>query len=512
MEKKIVTNPPKGIEGQTIELEFVGNLDIAIQKMKRNAFLELEDTQILQLKCCLLFLCGMPFSKISEQLSVSKGTISRYLNDTLLEGLLSFEYRILLQMNRFRLQPENKNEKMKRAVQVFIEQNGDYQKTAELTGFSDRTLSRYFSDSKLPEILESETLYQQFMDVKNSHISEIKSQAAISNIKQQSLKSLIAVLNPNGIVEKRYLALCNAMLIEGIEDIKGLMEYTGMSKANIESYLLDVSKSAGLFPQPVLEVFTLKALQIRAGKENEFLLEEFERNIISLYQAGRYSYEEISEIVGIKNSRIIADIINEKAKQLLTAEEYVELQRYKAAVSLLLQAPAQNKCLIKDPKMISIVKPELVFVSPLEFQILATLVQFLNIYENIRFEDPKGPLNIMEANLLVHLPILKTLLNEEYYKKVDTILYVEKLLFGNQLQLKYEYIMKVVKGFFLNNLNIEETAIKEEIPIEVLIRVLQSNFVEMNYGNIISEYINQAIRKYQTQNQKGKSEKTYVYR
>lgn len=162
--------------------------------------------------------------------------------------------------------------------------------------------------------------------------------------------------------------------------------------------------------------------------------------------------------------------------------------------------------------MISIVKPELVFVSPLEFQILATLVQFLNIYENIRFEDPKGPLNIMEANLLVHLPILKTLLNEEYYKKVDTILYVEKLLFGNQLQLKYEYIMKVVKGFFLNNLNIEETAIKEEIPIEVLIRVLQSNFVEMNYGNIISEYINQAIRKYQTQNQKGKSEKTYVYR
>ena len=53
MEKKIVTNPPKGIEGQTIELEFVGNLDIAIQKMKRNAFLELEDTQILQLKCCL---------------------------------------------------------------------------------------------------------------------------------------------------------------------------------------------------------------------------------------------------------------------------------------------------------------------------------------------------------------------------------------------------------------------------------------------------------------------------
>jgi len=511
MEKKMTLEKvPKGIEGTTIELEFVGNLDIAIEKMKWNAFCELDDSQISQLKCCLLFLCGMPFSKISEKLGLSKGTISRYLNDNLLEGLLSFEYRVLFHMNKNRLQPENKNSKIKRAVKVFIEQKGNYQKTSEITGFSDRTLSRYFSDSKLPEILESEQLYLEFCRVKDSHTSEIKRKAAISNIQQQSIRSLIAMLEPHGIIEKRYLSLCKAMLIEQINDIQGLIAYTGMSKKNIESYLLDVSKSEDFFPEPVLNQFQQMAFQITTDENDELLLDEYERAIIETYMSGRYSYGDMSEIFDLRNEKLIADIIGNKSKKLLSAEEYVALQNHKTEVAPLLQLPNANKYLIKNGKMISIVKPEFVFVESYDFQILTVLVNFLTIYENIQYSNPKEPLNIMETYLIANMSNFERLLTKEAYADLKQYLFVEKLLFGNELQKKYQYIILAVRQFFMNNFDLEKTAIDLNLKVESLIRVLQNEFVQMNYGQIIYEYVNQAIENYRCFNRKNKPKKIYV--
>lgn len=510
MGKIVLEKVPEGIEGKTIELEFIGNLDIAIEKMKWNTFCELDDSQISQLKCCLLFLCGMPFSKISERLNLSKGTISKYLNDNLLEGLLSFEYRILFHMNKNRLQPENKNSKIRRAVKIFIEQNGNYQKTSEITGFSDRTLSRYFSEPNLLEILRSERLYLEFCQVKNQHTSEIKSKAAISNIQQQSIRGLILMLEPNGIIEKRYLLLCQAMLLEQINDIKALMRYTGMSKKNIESYLLDTSRCEGFFPEPVLNAFQQKAFEITVDNSNHFLLDDYERLIIETYMSGRYSYEDISQMFELTKKDLVGNIIRNKAKKLLSAEEYVALQKHKDEVSLLLQAPVGNKCLIKEGKMISIVKPELIFVSPSDFQILSILVKFLIIYENIRYRDPEESLSIMEKNLIANMSNFKRLLTEKAYADLDCYLFIEKLLFGNELQKKYQYIILVVRRFFMNNLDIEKTAIDLELPVESLIRILQNEFVEMNYGQIIFEYIKKSIEEYRSSNQSKSHKKVYV--
>lgn len=510
MAKIVLEGTPKGIEGKTIELEFIGNLDVAIEKMKWNTFCELDDSQILQLKCCLLFLCGMPFSKISEKLNLSKGTISRYLNDNLLEGLLSFEYRILFCMNKSRLQPENKNSKIKRAVKVFIEQNGNYQKTSEITGFSDRTLSRYFSDPKLSEILESEHLYLEFCQVKNLHTSEIKSKAAISNAHQQSIRGLILSLEPNGIIEKRYLLLCKAMLIEQMSDIEALMKYTGMSKKNIESYLLDTSKSGGFFPEPILNEFQQKAFEITSDNGDHLLLDDYEKSIIEIYMSGRYSYEDVSQIFDVTNGDLIGDIIRNKSKKLLSAEEYVALQNHKAEVTPLLQAPTTNKRLIKDGKMISIVKPELVFVSPYDFQILTILVRFLITYENIRYHDPEEPLNTMETYLIANMSNFERLLTKESYVNLERYLSIEKLLFGNELQKKYQYIIAVVRNFFMNNLDLEKTANDLDLKVESLIRILQNEFVEMNYGQIISEYVKKSIEDYRCFNKNKNCKKIYV--
>lgn len=503
MEKNVVLKKaPKGIEGKKFELEFTGNLDNAIQKMKWNTFCELDDTQVLQLKCCLLFICGMPFSKISEKLGLSKSTISKYLNDKLLEGLLSFEYRTLFLKNKNRLQLECKSSKIKRAVETFIEQNGDYQKTSHITGFSERTLSRYFNAPLLLEILDNKKLYLEFCKVRDRHISEIKSKAAK---RKYDIKSSIDALCPSGIKEKRYLSLCNALLVEEIDDMKGLMEYTGMSRANIESYLKDISKSGSLFPESLFNLFYQKANEVTDSMSYASIYEEQELNILKTYMASRYSYQEIEELFGIKDC-IITNILNEKSKTLLSAEEYVLLQQYKKNVNSLLRGQNKNQCLIKDSRMIAVVKPDVVFVSPSEFHILTKLVQFLTIYTNIKNYDPTESLSEMETYLIMNMSHLKRLLKEEVYLDLERTLSIEKLLFGNELQQKYQYIMFVVTQFFKDNFNLETTAANLEITVSSLIRILQNEFIETNYGKIIYEYIKYTIENYREVNQRKEGE------
>lgn len=62
----------------------------------------------------------------------------------------------------------------------------------------------------------------------------------------------------------------------------------------------------------------------------------------------------------------------------------------------------------------------------------------------------------------------------------------------------------------MNNFDLEKTAIDLNLKVESLIRVLQNEFVQANYGQIIYEYVNQAIENYRCFNRKNKPKKIYV--
>lgn len=511
-EKIVLSNPPKTFGIKSVQVEPTGNLDKAIEKMKRDIYLELEEREIAQLKCCLLFLCGMPFSKISDILKISKGSISRFLNDEKLEDLLSFEYRILLQLNRSRLQPESTKSKITRAVAIFIEQNGNYQETMRITGFSDRTLSRYFSDPKLEKILDNPVLYQSFLSVKEKHISEVKRKAAIQNIKNQKLKEQLEILNPINIVQKRYLKLAKAILIENITDIKGLMKYTGMSERNIEEYLDDFSRVESFFPSDILTLLKQKSLVIYSDESAAISADEYEKSIIALYLNGRYSYNDIKEITGLRGTQVDY-ILQERSKILLSASEYQKFEEHKKEVSKLLLCCPKDCYLIKDERMIQIVKPEIFYVHDVDYQLLSVLVDFLTTYQSISVKEPTSDSNLfsMEMYLLAKKNQLAVLLNQTAFLKIQKCLEIESLLIGNQLQQKYELIIVVVKVFFFYNLDLEITAEQLEMSVESLIQILRSDFISINYGSIIDKYIKQSIEDYRIMQKSKKNSNAYTY-
>lgn len=75
---------------------------------------------------------------------------------------------------------------------------------------------------------------------------------------------------------------------------------------------------------------------------------------------------------------------------------------------------------------------------------------------------------------------------------------------------KYQYIIAVVRNFFMNNLDLEKTANDLDLKVESLIRILQNEFVEMNYGQIISEYVKKSIEDYRCFNKNKNCKKIYV--
>lgn len=492
LEKSYQLQEESKYSDQTIHLDFVGNLNMAIEKMKCNPFCELEDAQIIQLKCCLLFLYGMPFSKIGEILSISTGKISRYLHDEKLEQLLSFEYKILFRKNQFRLKQESKEQKMKRAIVTFIETNGDYQKTAEITGLSDRTLSRYFADRKLEKVLGNSDLYQQFLKVKQQRISEIKGQAARIGIEQQKLKEIITGLDPVSLIEKRYVILCQAIFIEGLHDMKKIMDYTGMSERNIMHYLEETSKMEDFLPPLLLELLKQENLRFQCEEKQNIDYDAYEMAIIDLYMRGRYSFQDLSEIVGLKGSQI-EQILTNRTKKLLSETEYEQFQLHKKEVTGILRKSSKNRFIIKDPRMIALVKPDFVVVNSLDYRLLEILVDFEEAYHNIQRQDADAFLFQAECFLSAKKNQLKFLLTESAYKNIERCLSSESLLYGNELQQKYEYVMIVVHEFFNHDFDLLATSTKLNMPIEMIIRALQNSFVKTNYGTLIAGYINQAI-------------------
>lgn len=500
-----ISKPPKGLEGKLVKLEFKGNLNTVIKTIKKNLFDELNEEQELALKCCFLFLCGMSFSQISIHINIPKETISKYLNNPNLGKLLSFEYRILFSMNQFRLELETIKEDVKKVITIFVEQNGDYEKTLALTLISAETLESYLNNPNLEEILEDNVLYDQFLKIK-----EIES----NHVENQNLRLELEKIKPKNIVEKRYLLLCKFILIEGITDIKRLMKMTKMSETNIEKYLSDFTRCSVLFPEEILNQFQDKALSIYSNNQiNCVSVEEYYRNIIQFYMENRYSYSELCEIVWFQASTSFYHVFEKKAKEYLSKEEYEELQKHKNEVTHIYQMAPRNCHVIKEKRMIDIVKPEIVYVNPYEYKVLSILVDFLDAYHNLCLKEVTEPFENIIIHLNANTELLQKLLTKEAYEEISSYLEIEKILYGNELDKKFQLITSIVRDFFMNDLDLGMTARKLDMKVETLIHILQNEFVKMNYGVIIYEYIKVAIENYREEKNKNKtSEKTYIFK
>lgn len=466
----------------TVEIQFSGNLETAILKMKKIKNKELEPDEILYLKCCLLFLCGMSYSKIQEKTGTYREKISKLLNNEKLEGLLSLEYQILLEQNKYRLQPNKlREEKIKKAVTTFVEKSGNYKETMQQTSVSDRSLSRYFSNANLEEILEDETLYNQFLETKK-------------NAKRNLLKPRKICMDED---EKKYTLLVKAIL-DGANTLEALSEETNIEPSNIDFYIENLPNYYHLFTKKTLELLKIKLKELTLepiiSTQNQY-----QRWVLTLYMKCRYSYQEFCDMLKALGYPVSIHLI-EEAKYILTEEELQAFQKHKREVAELLKHKKRNQLevLIQDAKMIEIVKPEILFVDRNQYRVLKMITTFLESYDD---KTPNHPaFQSMISCLSKEIEPIYPLLKKEAAQTINHLLTQEQLLQSNELYKKNEWIKANVTLFFKKHLDIKKTATIQNIPPTLLIKILRQPFVQLEYGYVVSSYIELAIKNFIQEN------------
>lgn len=376
-----------------VRLEFVGNLDIAVQKMKHDKMYSLNEEETIQLKCCLLFLYGMSYSSISKRLGIEKNIVKQYLYNKEFWNLLSFEYQMLFQMNQSRL---------------------------------------------LGNIVQDHT--NPIMGI-------------------EDIKKILDQLHPIGNVQKRYLILCRAVLIDNITTLEQLENLMGVSKATIQKYISDFSKIETFLPNSIIQLLEEKTQKFRKLIMTSDLRDQYYKLIIELYLSSRYSHKNMCEITCLENNSLVA-ILNTHAKRILDEETYLQLVSHKKYMNSISSRYSQG--IIRDQRMIAVVKPEIICVSFEDYRLLTNLVHFLTEYYAICIEDPKERFMENVIYLLANENNLRRLLKEEEFIKIWSILQIEKLLFEGEISKKSEFIISITKSFFMNDLDLEATAKKEE--------------------------------------------------
>lgn len=217
------------------------------------------DENMMILRVAYLYISGYSYSKISEMIGISKSTVSSYINAAANMVILNEVSQLLLEELIHKSSKFNKNstdEDIKKAVQIFVMNNGDYNKTKLETGLAERTLSRYFGTSNLEEVLNDSELYKQFHEVTSRQAKQRSMIAsAASAHKRKLVNDLDKVTSIRGL---KFKIMLKPILIDDITDIKVLQNLLGIQYQIIKEYLTKDDEIRALFGDYVYNAFKSK--------------------------------------------------------------------------------------------------------------------------------------------------------------------------------------------------------------------------------------------------------------
>ena len=497
---KVLSRVCSKFEKRPIELKFDGrNINLFISKMKNSKCTKLNDNQYLMLECCLLFLCGFSFEDIACRLNISYKQVIDYLKDNELSYLLSDEYYVLYQNNRYRLNLNSTmSEKIKKAVSVYVKYNGNILETCNEVGIAPRTFRSYVSHPNLEEIVDDPDLFLQFMLLRGNKVNKKSiEQVSVKSEQQQLMKDLM-LLEPTNIIEHKYLILAKAILIQKLDSIDDIVENTELFRTSVVSYLDDFSRCEAFFPSKILDVFKEEGSFILRKASKKASFDEFAIYVISHYMSSRYTIDEMRTVLNLTKGEI-KYIINEKAKEVLNDEEFKKLCKHKRHIGHIGLACPSDCAIVKDPKLIRILKPDVVYLNEYQDRLIMVLNDFLNVGEQLHVKDVKPVTGANIQFLNSNFKELNKLLNQDVYNKLKKNLEIEYLLVGSNLREKNKYVGFVLKQFLENDMSLEQTSQVLNIDIPILIRVLQDPYISIYYGSILSQYINGSIQEYRIQ-------------
>lgn len=447
-----------------------------VKMVKLQASIDEETLPIL--RTTYLYLNNCTYAEIAALLGLSKGTISKYLNQVVTRNILNPVTMTLLAEKKQRGSKFNdkNDDKVKKVIALFIECNGDYQKTITEARISERTLSRYLAMPNLNEILSDE-LYEQLTNLikRNNHQKAML--AASNSARRRRIKATLK--KATSLREKRLASILELVLLDNVATINDLCVKMNLQEATVLDYLKADAEIEKIFGPYIYSEYQIRKTSLL----NEEHL-DYEIAIVANYLKSRYSYENMFEQHKIDISQL---------KKFLGDDIIDEISKHAKEVTRIRKACPRDKYVIDDPEMVSITREDLYYVTSEDYRRLKHVASYFKHYGNLQSYlcECEQPYQAIHTD--ISWENLKDLLNDKAYHLLQIYLYYENIFMSvNELQYKGVMIRKTMETLVENGYDISKTLKKLNMPLSVLERIVRDKRLSNDY---ISEIINIAIEK-----------------
>lgn len=470
------------------------NMNQHILKIMKDKHKKLTYYEHMMLECCFLFICGFSFREIGVRTHIYHKAVINFLKNEKLPQLLSDEYLLLFQNNLYRLEIDvNENEMIKTAISTFVEQDGRVLDTAKILNISQTVFRYYESHPDLEQIVGDSDLFYKYLLLRN--IKQKSFQLESEREKYIRIVQTLIRLKPNNDEERKYLNLAKAILIGNLNSVDKLVYHTGMSRDNVISSLRCFSKFNLFFPKSVLGMLLMNSMLILNKDNCVITYDKFACNVISTYMNSRYNFEELSDIFHC-DEQDVKYIINKKSKELISDSEYQDLVRHKKKNTYFKQRCPLGSYIVKDSKLISLLKKNIIYVNEEQYQFLDILCECLEVYNRLYYYDVNQSFFSEIKYLKLNIEEFEELFDSQSFQVIKRTLDIEYLLFGDCETEKNQYVLSVIKQFLKYNMDLEKTSEQLNVMVPTLMRILQDKIISVYYGPIFYQYIQGVIEDY----------------
>ncbi len=470
-------------KGKTITVEEVyRRIDQELSKIVRDESF-INEHNIMMLRCVYLYISGYNYAEISKILYLSKSTVSKYIGEVLSAGLLNEITKSLLQdrrQDKDKYNPTHLNEAILKVVKTFVETDGDYKKTIQISGISDRTLTRYLSHPELKSIIGDEAFEQVKSLVRKRTVAQAHRATEVS-MRNQNIRTALAKAETRG-KSRQVLEL---MLLDGITDLKKIATLADVP----ESYVLRLLEKTEEIEYTYGEYIYQELLIYKESlpKEDIKPYDDTKLDLIKAYLTSRYRLDDFMYEHHLGTENLRQYFFGSGNPTSASPEEWETLKglvdNHIAEVTTIYRRCPRDKRVIDRADLVAIADDKTFYVTDTEYKLLNNVAMYFACDGDLVSCAEKYHINYSFAYNSLSSPILQVLLSDEAYHRLQTYLKYEDIITSAEhLANKRDLLRLIVTSLTNNKDDVAKTLDTFDMPVEVLKRLLKDTAASQLYA------------------------------
>lgn len=439
---------------------------------------------IMMLRCTYLYISGYNYAEISKILYLSKSTVSKYIGEVLSAGLLNEITKSLLQdrrQDKGKYNPNHLNEAILKVVKTFIETGGDYKKTIQISGISDRTLTRYLAHPELKSIIGDETFEQVKRLVRQKNVEQAHRATEVS-MRNQNIRTALAKVK----TRSKNRQVLELMLLDGLTDLKKIAALVDVPESYILRLLDKTEEIEYTYGEYVYQELLIYKKSLPKKDINPY--DDTKLDLIKAYLGSRYRLDDFMYEYHLGTENLRQYFFGSGNPTSASPEEWETLKglvdNHISEVTTIYKRCPRDKRVIDRFDLVAIADEKTFYVTDTEYKLLNNVAMYFACDGNLGLCAEKYHVNYAFAYNSLSSPILQVLLSDEAYHRLQTYLKYEDIITSAEhLANKRDLLRLVVTSLNNNKDDVAKTLDTFDMPVEVLKRLLKDDVATQLYAS-----------------------------